>query len=132
MSRFDKTEPHIGTFRVRLEADWLDADVGIARGVGINASGRAVKGAGATGIKGIVALGKARKARHPIDPMTSGELLDITDDEVTGTLAAGINIYCVPADGTLTTTATGNTYVGFMVEIDRLIVRMEHLPAVSA
>lgn len=132
MARFDHTDPNVGTFRVRLEADWLDADVGVVRAIGLNASGRAVKGAGPSGLKGVVALGMARKARHPIDCMTSGEILDVTDDEVTGTLAAGINIYAVPATGVLTTTATANVYVGHMVEDDRLIVRFGMFPEVSA
>ncbi len=125
MSRFDLVEPHVGGFRARLEADWLLADVGVVRAVSLNASGRAVKGnpVGSNGLKGVVALGMVRKARHPIDVMTSGEILDITDDEVAGTLAAGVNIFAVPATGALTVTATSNIYVGHMVEIDRLVVR---------
>jgi len=132
VARFDHTDPNTGTFRARLEATWLDADVGVVRGVGLNANGRAVKGAGASGLKGVVALGMVRNARHPIDVMTTGEILDVTDNEVTGTLAAGINIYCVPGTGLLTVTATGNVYVGHMVEIDRLIVRFGMFPEVSA
>lgn len=132
MARFDKYEPHVGGFRARLNADWLDADVGVVRAVGLNASGLVVKGAGATGVKGVVALGLARKAGHAIDVMTAGEILDITDAEVGGAaLAAGQNIYVTAATGALTTAATGLVvYVGFMVEIDRLIVRFGNLPAV--
>ena len=126
MGRFDKYEPHVGGFRARLNADWLDADVGVTLAVSVNANGRVVKGnpAGAIGLKGILALGMARKAGHPVDVMQLGEVLDMTDAEVAGTLAAGINIYAVRATGALTTTATGNVYVGHMVEIDRLVVRM--------
>lgn len=127
MARFDKTEPHVGTFRARLEANWLEADVGVVRGVSLNANGRVVKGnpVGSTGIRGVIALGMARKAGHPVDIMTSGEILDITDDEVTGTLAAGVPIYVVRATGALTVTAgAGAHLIGFMVEIDRLVVRM--------
>lgn len=132
MSRFDKYEPRVGGFRGRLEAEWLLADVGIIRAVGLNANGRVVKGAGVTGVKGVVALGMQRGARHPIDVMTAGEVLDVADDEIAGgALAAGQNIYVVAATGALTTAATGSlVYVGFMVEIDRLIVRFGGLPTV--
>jgi hypothetical protein len=125
VARFDKYEPHVGGFRGRLEANWATGDVGVVRAVSINASGRVVKGnpVGSNGLKGVVALGKVRNARHPIDVMTAGEILDMTDAEVAGTLAAGVNIYAIRATGELTVTATGNVYVGHMVEIDRLIVR---------
>lgn len=126
MARFDKYEPHVGGFRARLNADYLDANVGKPLAVSLLASGRVVVGnpAGAIGLKGIVALGMARKAGHPIDIMQLGEILDVVDDDVAGTLAAGINIYAVRATGALTTTSTSNVYVGHMVEIDRLVVRM--------
>lgn len=127
MSRFDKYEPLANGFRARLEETWLEADVGVCLAVAVNASGHAVKGniSGTSGLKGVVALGQVRSAGHPIDVMTCGEILDVADDEVTGTLAAGINIYAVPGTGALTTAAAAgvNIYVGHMVEIDRLIVR---------
>lgn len=125
MARFDQV--HIG-FRARLNADWLDADVGKIIAVTLNANGRVIKGnpAGGIGLKGVVALGMARKAGHPVDIMTQGEILDVVDDDVAGTLAAGSNVYALGTTnaGTLTLTATNNVYVGHMVEIDRLVVRM--------
>lgn len=126
MSRFDKYEPRVGGFRARLEANWLLADVGILRAVSLNASGRVVKGktTGQPGLKGLITLGMVRNARHPVDVMTAGEVLDVADDEVAGTLAAGTNVFAIPATGALTITPTSNIYVGFMVEVDRLIVRM--------
>jgi hypothetical protein len=129
VARFDKYEPHVGGFRARLNADWLDADVGKIIAVSLNANGRIVKGNpdGASGLKGVVALGMARKAGHPVDVMQFGEILDVVDDDVAGTLAAGINIYVgnttLITPGTLTTTAANGVYVGHMVEIDRLVVR---------
>lgn len=124
MARFDQV--HIG-FRAKLNADWLDADVGKIIAVSLNANGRIVKGnpAGSSGLKGVVALGIARKAGHPIDVMTDGEILDVVDDDVAGTLGAGLNVYALgtTAAGTMTLTAASNVYVGHMVEIDRLIVR---------
>lgn len=127
MARFDQ---YIVGFRARLNADWLDADVGKIIGVSLNANGRVVKGNpdGATGIKGVVALGMARKAGHPVDIMQVGEILDVVDDDVAGTLAAAVNIYVgnttLITPGTMTMTATNGVYVGHMVEIDRMIVRL--------
>ena len=127
MARFDKYEPHVGGFRARLNADWLDADVGKIIAVSLNANGRIVKGnpAGSSGLKGVVALGMARKAGHPVDVMQFGEILDVVDDDVAGTLGAGLNVFALgtTSAGTLTLTATSNVYVGHMVEIDRLVVR---------
>lgn len=127
MARFDKYEPHVGGFRARLNADWLDADVGKIIAVSLNANGRIVKGnpVGSSGLKGVVALGMARKAGHPVDVMQFGEILDVVDDDVAGTLGAGLNVFALgtTAAGTLTLTATSNVYVGHMVEIDRLVVR---------
>lgn len=132
MARFDKYDPNVGGFRARLNANWLEADIGKPLACGLNASGRVVKGAGNTGVKGLVALGMARRAGHPIDLMQFGEILDVVDDDVAGTLAAGINIYAVPGTGALTVTAATNIYVGHMVEIDRLVVRFGLFPEVSA
>lgn len=124
MARFDQIQ--VG-FRARLNADWLDADVGKIIAVSLNANGRVIKGnpAGSNGLKGVVALGLARKAGHPVDIMTQGEILDVVDDDVAGTLAAGVNVYALgtTAAGTMTLTAASNVYVGHMVEIDRLVVR---------
>lgn len=127
MGRFDKVEPHIGNFRARLEANWLLADVGVVRAVSLNASGRVVKAnpAGSSGLKGVLALGMIRNARHTVDVMTSGEILDITAlDITTGTLTPGANVYAIRATGLLTMTASGNVYIGHLVEADRLVVRM--------
>jgi hypothetical protein len=124
VARFDKADPS-GTFRARLEADWLDADVGRVRAVALNANGRVVKGnpVGATGLRGLIALGMKRTARHPVDVMFHGEILDITADDVAGTLVAGAPVYAIRATGALTMTATSNQLVGHLVETDRLVVR---------
>lgn len=123
MARFDQV--HIG-FRARLNSNWLDADVGKILAVSLNANGRIVKGnpAGSTGIRGLVALGLARKAGHPVDPMRQGEILDVAATDIAGTLVAGAPVYALKttAAGTLTMTAGTNLLVGFLVETDRLIV----------
>lgn len=126
MGRFDKYEPRVGGFRARLNANWLDADVGIVRAVSLNANGRVIKGnpVGSTGLRGVIALGLARKAGHPVDVMTSGEILDISGTDIAGTLVAGAPVFApaTTATGALTMTA-GGVLVGFLVEIDRLVVR---------
>lgn len=123
MARFDKYEPHVGGFRARLEAKWLLADVGVILGVGLNASGRVVKGAAATGVLGVLALGKVRNAQHVVDVMTSGEIVDCVG------LTAGTVYYVNAATGVLETTApaigVNKVRIGHTVEADRLIVRVE-------
>lgn len=125
MARFDQYKTG---FRARLEADWLDADVGKILAVSLNASGRVVKGnpVGGTGVRGLVALGLARSARHPIDIMQDGEILDVAATDIAGTLVAGAPVYALKttAAGTLTMTAGTNLLIGHLVEIDRLIVRL--------
>lgn len=124
MSRFDKADPS-GTFRARLEADWLLADVGLVRAVALNANGRVVKGnpVGATGLRGVVALGMVRKAKHPIDIMFHGEILDVSALDIAGTIVAGAPVYAIRSTGALTMVSTSNQLIGHLVEVDRLIVR---------
>lgn len=121
-ARFDKYDPVSGGTRARLASDWLVGDVGVVRGVKLDANGRAVKSDSVTNAKGVVALGKQRLAGEPIDIMTSGEIVEITG------LAAGTDYY-LAANGTLTATAPGagvnGLYVGFTVEADRLVVRFQ-------
>jgi len=116
VARFDKTEPHVGSYRAPLAANWPSGDVAIVVACGHDANGRVVKGAGNSGVKGVVALGKVRPAGHVIDIMTSGEIVDCVG------LTAGTTYY-MQDNGTISTVATG-TYLGHTVEADRLIVRV--------
>lgn len=122
MARFDKYEPHVGGFRARLAANWLDADKGVLIAVGLDANGRVVKGAGNAGCLGVVALGKARQAGDPIDTMTAGEIVDCTG------LTAGTDYY-VSAAGVITdvpmAAGVNGFYLGHTVEADRLVVRWQ-------
>jgi hypothetical protein len=56
--------------------------------------------------------------------MTDGEIVDLTLSDGTTPVAAGTKVYAIPADGTLTVTASGNVYVGHTVEASRLVVRV--------
>lgn len=125
MSRYDKYDPKVGGFRAPLAADWLVEDIGRLFGVGLNASGQVVKGAGASGLVGVIVLTKARKAGEVVDIMTSGECVEfgVPTTEPDGT--AGTVYYAAAGDGAVTTTNTG-ARVGHTVEADRIVVRFKH------
>ena len=119
-ARYDKYDPISGGFRAPLNADWLDADVGIPFGVGLNASGKVVKGAGTTGVRGVLVVDKiGRKANDIVDCMTAGEIVDVTSP----VLAAGTKYAGVAASGVIAATGVGSE-VGYTVEATRLIVRV--------
>lgn len=76
MGRYDKYDPKVGGYRAPLAADWLTADVEKVVGVGHNAAGAVVKGAGTSGIKGLLVLTMVRQAGEIVDVMTSGEIVE--------------------------------------------------------
>lgn len=118
MARIDKTHSAVGVVRSDMAADWAEADFDKPFGVGINGSGKVVKGAGQSGIIGIVIPNKAaRKAGKPADIFVLADVLECTG------LPAGSKIYADAATGVLSTTNTG-TYVGFTIEAERLAVRL--------
>jgi uncharacterized protein DUF2190 len=119
MSRFDKYDPISGGFRAQLNAA-ISSGLGTAVGVTINSSGKVVLGASAIGTyRGIIVPDKTFAANQPIDVMTHGEIVEVP------TFTAGQAIYIDVATGSLTATSTSNQYVGHMVELGRLIVRLQ-------
>lgn len=119
MARYDKYDPKSGGFRAPLNADWLDADVGIPFAVSLNASGKVVKGGTVNNIRGVLVVdAKGKKANDVVDVMTSGEIVDVTSP----TLVAGTVYGGTPASGVIATTAA-NAEIGYTVEATRLIVR---------
>jgi hypothetical protein len=114
--RYDKYDPVSGGFRAPLNFAIAGADIGALIAVGLNASGRVVKGAGNTGVKGVICMPTAMAVGDIADVMTDGEI-------VHAGLVAGTNYYGVAADGTVNTTNT-NVYLGHTVEADRLVVRV--------
>jgi hypothetical protein len=126
VARIDKI-PQGSSFRAKLAVAWPASDKGKVYGVGLNASGKVVKGAGATGILGIYCPTGALAADDVIDVMKEGaELSDFNflNDGTTATIAA-TKYYSVPADGSITATSTSNTLIGMTVEKDgfnRLVV----------
>lgn len=151
MPRIDKYDPYNGGFRAPLAADWpaADAVAGKVYGVGLNASGQVVKGAGVTGILGVLCLTQNKnlkdasgtqvpkhKAGEPVDVMTSGEIIQWSATDGTAGVA-GTNYYAVVATGNVVagTGAGGTTQpatsvpIGTTVEGGRLVVRYSKITA---
>lgn len=127
MARIDKYDPKSGGFRAALAADRAatpgaigDADGPI--GVGLDANGRVVAGAGNTGVVGVLVLTQNKVAGDIVDIMTDGELV-----EAGGT--AGTTYYADGGTGALGTAApaagANGTRVGRTVEAGRLVVRVQ-------
>lgn len=118
MARVDKTESSVGVIRGTLNADIAQADWGKPVGVSINTSGKVVRGtAGASGYVGVIIADKTNyRAGARCDIFRLAEIVEVTG------MTPGVKVYAAAADGLLTTTATSNAYVGFMVEADRLVV----------
>lgn len=117
MAQVDKTESAIGVTRAPLAAAVAEANWGVPLGVGINASGQAVVGAGQSGVVGVAIFDKTNyRAGTPCDIFGNGsEIVECAG------LAAGTKYYASAVNGTLSTTNT-DTYVGYTVEADRLVV----------
>lgn len=119
MARYDKYEPKGGGFRAPLAEDMTAGQVDTVLGVGLDANGRVVIGAGNTGIVGVMCLPRQLNAGDIADVMTSGEIVEAGLNAGTvHTVATGDgSISETPADAT-------NIRVGHTVEGDRLVVRL--------
>ena len=116
MARIDKTESAVGVVRAKNAAAVAEADYDKIFGVGLNAQGRVVKGAGQSGVIGVTTWHRGiRKAGQVIDIFKLGDFVECAG------LAAGTKYYADAATGVISTTNTG-TYVGFTVEADRLVL----------
>lgn len=130
MARYDKYDPKVGGFRAPLAADYSSSDVNKIFGVGLNSSGQVVKGAGQTGVIGVLVLTMARKAGEIVDVMTSGEVVEFgpsdTSDVPGEDFGVAGTVYYSATNGKVTSSgATGSLRVGHTVEGKRLIVRCE-------
>lgn len=123
MARYDKFNNKSGGFRAALETTINGANVGVPLGVGLNASGRVVVGAGNTGIVGVLVVDSAKSAADVVDVMTGGEIVDCVG------LTAGTKYFAVNATGVLSTVApavgVNAVKVGSTVEATRLVVRVQ-------
>lgn len=117
MARIDKTESAVGVVRAANAADVSASDYDKIFGVGLNAQGRVVKGAGQSGIIGLTTWHRGiRKAGQIIDIFKLGDFVEVG-------LVAGTKYYADNATGVVSTTNTG-TPVGFTVEADRLVIKL--------
>jgi hypothetical protein len=148
MARYDKYDSENGGFRAPLNASLSLSGQGYGPiGVGLNANGKVVPGAGNTGIVGLLVKNMPAAAQvgnttiggitapgslagDIVDVMTDGEIVDITGfvagttywaDVTTGVLAAAQAGGAAPAAGT--GSGAGSKKVGFTVEATRLVVR---------
>ncbi len=132
MARIDKTDSAVGVVRAPLNFAIVPGEYDTLIGVGLNAQGRIVKGAGNTGILGVINPSKARtKIGQITDIFVLGDAVDCVGlaagtvyyaDGVTGALAAGAaGTGAAPGSGAGST--AGSTRIGFTVEADRLVIR---------
>lgn len=133
MSRYDKYSSLVSGTRAAVAADmgsvgntvdntWLNK----AFGVGLDANGRMVKGAGVTGIIGVFIMTRHVYAGDIVDIMDLGDVVEF-DPVTVGTKAPAATIYyAATADGAISTTNTGKK-IGYTVEAGRL--RVHCVPA---
>lgn len=129
MARYDKYAPKAGGFRAEMGFAAVAADLNKPFAVGLNTSGRVVKGSGNTGCVGILVLTRTKAIGEVVDVMTAGEIVEATLSDGTTPIAAGVAVYAVAATGLLAVASTGNIRVGWTVEggsamNTRLVVRM--------
>lgn len=118
MARVDKTESAVGVIRGTNKQDIPQADWGKPLGVGIDAAGLTVVGAGTSGVIGVAIFDRTNyRAGARTDIFVLADILEVD-------YTAGAKIYALNTTGVLSTTAAGGTLVGFTVETDRLIVRL--------
>ncbi len=133
MARIDKGDPMTSTFRVDVAADFPDANIGKLYGWGLDTAGKAVIGAGNSGIVGVWVIndkpGRVGPLREVprIDLMRQGCVTDFgptagTPGVTFGT--AGTKYYSDAAGNISATGGAGKFYVGTTVEPDRLEVNV--------
>lgn len=138
MARIDKNDPIIGSHRVDVAVDFLDANIGKLFGWGIDSAGKAVIGAGQSGIIGVWVVndkpGRVGPLRDVprIDIMRQGCVTDFGPTAGTPGVnfgVAGTKYYCDAAGNISATGGSGKYYVGATVEPDRLEVNLNPIPA---
>ena len=157
MSRYDKYEPKNGGYRAPLAVDFDPNNLERIFGVGHDANGRVVIGAGATGVTGVLVLTMARKAGKIIDVMTSGDVIEFgptegepgvdfgrpgtvyysdangnigagTDEVQTITATSGASPITVAFDGAGPTAATaGNASTLTAAQVEALLVSLPNI-----
>lgn len=119
--RVDKYDGKAGGYRAPLAADLVAAEGWTLFGVGLDANGNVVIGAGNTGIKAVLVQNGAKSAGDIVDNMTNGEFVDCVG------LTAGTNYTANTVTGLVSNAAPSATQIaiGFTVEAKRLVVRVK-------
>lgn len=129
VARIDKYVPEVSGTRAALAAPLAGGDIGKIVGVGLNANGRIVKGAGNTGIIGVLVINSAADnvAGRILDVMSLGDIVDTPANLPAGTVFVVVDSTGVvsAAAGANPTVAVGSSYVGHTVEAGRLVVRFD-------
>jgi hypothetical protein len=136
-ARYDKYDPVSGGFRATLavavtatSGAGSTSQIGIPLGVGLDANGRLVIGAGTTGVVGVCVFDSVKAIGDVADVMTAGEIVDL--DSTAFTVG---NVYYAAATGAVNTTNTGartgiavrDQSVTTGVAVPRLVVRFTPL-----
>lgn len=126
MSRIDKVVPGVGSFRAPLNADIAATEVGKAKAVSVNTSGRVVIGGAANAdLCGVIIANEAMSAGDQIDVFRLAEFVEFTT--TAGVASTPGAIYYGATTGDITTTNTGKA-LGRTVEAGRFIL---HLPTMA-
>jgi hypothetical protein len=121
-ARIDKTDSAVGVVRGVLNADVASGSWNKPLGVGINASGKVVLGAGTSGIVGIIIVDSTNyRAGSRCDIFKLGEVV-LTSTDI---LVAGTNYTANTTTGVITSAAVSASQIqiGYTVEADRLILK---------
>lgn len=121
-ARIDKTNSQVGVVRAILHADILSTEWNKLRGVGLNASGRVVLGAGVTGVKGLAIFDRTNsKANKIVDIFKLGEAI-LWDTDL---LVAATNYTVNTTTGVVSSTAASGTQIaiGYTITTDRLVIQ---------
>lgn len=124
MARIDKYNPEGGGFRAALAGAYTGAAAPI--GVGLDANGRVVAGAGTTGVIGVLCKPDDAAALAIVDVMNHGEIVEFSG-------AAGTVYTANTTTGAITSGAASATQtpIGFTAEADRLIVQRSVQPYIG-
>lgn len=129
MARFDKIIPGAGGSRAALGFATVAGDLGTMIGVGLDATGRLARGAGNSGLVGVLCPSEVKAIGQVEDVMFVGEIADVSGlvagstywaDGVTGALGAGVAGGAAPVAGA--GSGAGSRRIGFTVEAARLVV----------
>lgn len=140
MARYDKFDPIANGYRASIAANFPDANLGKIYGVGHDAVGNLVIGAGTSGVKGVLVLTQKPGRVGPlkevsrVDVMVHGCITDFGATAGNPGVDFGVagQDYFSDASGNISVTpAVGSVYVGHCNEADRLEVNVVPIPLIA-